>query len=443
MFILQTNHVQRWRAGLLLGRNIPLVKQHNRAVVLRVLRRFGPISRRRMCEITRLQPATITNLVAGLMAEGLVQEVGSEQARSHQRRGGRRQVLVDLNPQGAFAVGVHIGVRLVTVAVGDLRGNRLCARAMARPRAAGPEATLQLAAETISDILQETAVDRSRVLGVGVASVGVVDPVEGVVRSAPQLGWRNVPVRQALHEMLGLPVVVDNSRRAMMLGEVLFGSARDARNAMVVHVATTIGAGLLIEHRLFYGDSYGAAQLGHLVVDPEGPLCACGGRGCLDAVAGELALTQRVREQVEAGRESLIPRMAEGALDALDARVVYAAALAGDALAREMVADVGRALGAALAHALVLVDPELVVVTGHIQETGDLFFGPLRSAVEPHVVRVLGKAPRIVPSTLGPDASAVSALSLALEHFFYGEGLHLETVAPVSPPALNARLALP
>jgi predicted NBD/HSP70 family sugar kinase len=391
-----------------LGRDLRAVKHHNRAVVLRVLRRYGPISRGQIADITRLKPATVSKVVAELVAARLVREVGSAQARGSHRAGGRRQILLDLNPEGAFVIGVQIGIRLIRAARGDLQGRLVSQRVAARPEGESVR-TLALAADLARSVIAEVAGEQVRPLGVGVVSPGIVDPWTGVIHRAPQLGWSQVPVRAFFSDALGLPVVVDSLYRAIMLGEMFWGAARDVQNALLVHIATTIGGALLLNGCLFTGDACGAAQIGHLVVQPDGPWCPCGGRGCLDAVASEAALVKRLA--------ALEP--AERAFEPNELEALYAAARRGEAPARSLVADVARSVGVALNQALALLDLDFVIVTGAIEEAGDCFFEPLRQTVEAHLRYALRRVPRIVPGTFGAAAPLVGAVALALEHFLY------------------------
>lgn len=389
----------------LLGRDVRAVRHHNRAVILRVLRRYGPISRGRIAEITRLRPATVSKVVAELLVARLVREVGS--TRAARSAGGRRQILLDLDPEGAFVIGVQIGVRLIRAARGNLQGQLVSQRVAARPEGESVQ-TLALAADLVRSLLAEVPGDRARFLGVGVVSPGIVEPWTGVVHHAPQLGWSQVPVRSFFTHALGLPVVVDSLSRAIMLGEMSWGAAREVQNALLVHIATTIGGALLLNGYLFTGDTCGAAQIGHLVVRSDGPPCLCGGRGCLDAVASEAALARRLA--------ALAPSIASGSGD-LEA--LYAAARRGEEAASALVDEVARAVGVALTQALALLDLDFVIVTGAIAEVGDCFFVPLRQTVAAHLRHALRRVPRIVPGTFGAAAPLVGAISLALEHFLY------------------------
>lgn len=391
---------------LLRGYNSGGVRSHNRSLVLRILRGRGPISRRQISALTGLQPATITNLVDGLLEEGLVAEVGNAAAGSS--AGGRPQVLLDLKPGGALVAGVQLGIRSIAVAFGDHKGTLYATTEVAHPEGLPAEESLAMAAGAVRELLAADDVAVSSLHGLGMSLPTIVDPGRGIARHARELGWSvEVPVAALLSDELDLPVFADNSRRAMMLAESAFGAVQAADNAVLVHVGTTVGAALLLERRTFYGDNSAAARIDHTIVEPDGPECSCGGRGCLSAVAGEKRMLERWR-------------LADPQIDRdLEPAVLYRRAQDGDPVAVEIVADAARAIGAALVHALLLLDCHVVVVAGPVLFAEEAFLRPLREAIEPHVHRVTGAVPIVLPSSFGTRAQLAGAVSVALEQSVY------------------------
>lgn len=373
-----------------------------------------------MVELTGLGTATMSSLANVLIDDGVVHEVGNERAMSRRGAGGRRQVLLDIKADAAFFIGMHFGVRTFGVAISDLRGNIRMYRGKhhhpdSKLDAAG---TIAAACDVANDLLLESAIDRRRLLGVGVSAVGVVDPEVGVIRYAPEIGWSEVAVRDILERSLALPVSVDNSRRAMMVGEVLLGVGRSARNAMLVHVATTVGAALLVNGEIVYGDSFGAGQLGHVVVELDEEPGPVAGSSYLETIVSELALVQKARGFALASGDSLILALAGGEVNKIEPLTIYQAALRGDALANSLVASSARTLGKALVPALGLLDPELLIVTGEVQLAGASFFEPLTEAIDQGLLQVLGHTIRVLPSSFGVQANILSAIALALNRYY-------------------------
>jgi predicted NBD/HSP70 family sugar kinase len=357
------------------------------------------------------------------MEDQLVHEIGAEHHRAAES--GRPPILLDLNPAGAYVAGIHFGVRFIVGVLGDLRGRIIAQQVLPRARNSVPESNLQSAARLCQQLIESTPFDRSRLLGTGVAVVGAVDPLDGTVSYAPELDWTGVQVGRILERHLTLPVAVDSSSRAMTVAEALLGAARGARNVVVVHIGTVIGAGILLERRLFYGNSNRAGQLGHITVEPNGAACDCGNVGCLNAVAAEPAIVALARRLIADGHKTILSElMGDG--EQLEPQMIYAAALRGDLVAQRVVATAARAVGRALTQACLMLDPELVVVTGEIQQVGSCFFQPLCETVESQRTRLLRRTPHIVPGSFGTESGAVGAVALGLARFFYRAGFNLE-----------------
>lgn len=397
------------------GRNGSVTRRHNLEVVAGLIRRNGPLSRQRLSELGNLGPATMTNLVGQLSRDGFVREVGKVPARGSE--GGRSQVLLDIATDRWLVAGAHVGVRLITVSLGDLKGRPVGASVTMPRHGAGAVKTASSIDELVRSAIANTGVGVNQILGLGVAIVAPVDPIEGTVPPSAELGWPAVAFRGIVEKATGMPVQVDNTRRAMMMSERLFGQAQHARNAVLVHVGTTIGAGLLLENRVYIGSSHRAAQLGHVRVLEGGPRCTCGGFGCLDVVAGEDVLARRAGELYGDSRPL---RTIPGTYQYAVLERLYRAALRSEPGAVAIVQEAAAAIGAALENLLLILDPEVVIVAGTIQAAGPVFFEALKATVDAHVKQVLGRTPEIVPSKLGLDIRIHGAIALAAERLFYG-----------------------
>lgn len=254
------------------------------------------------------------------------------------------------------------------------------------------------------------------VVAVGVGAAGMVDTTTGVLRFAPNLAWRELPIAQRIGDALGLPCQVDNDANVAAWGEWRFGAGRGYRHMLLVTVGTGIGGGIVAGRRLFRGAHGFAAEIGHIIVEPDGPLCGCGNRGCWEQVASGTAIGRLGRQAAVEHPDSLVATLAAGAPEGLTGELVTEAAQRGDEIATGILATVGARLGEGIAGLVNVLDPQVVVVGGGAIEAGDLLLDPARrgfaSAVEApeHRPRV-----PIVPAELGNDAGAVGAAALALE----------------------------
>lgn len=264
----------------------------------------------------------------------------------------------------------------------------------------------------ILDTINETGATRKDFLGIGIGAPGPLDREKGIVVVAPNLGWRDFPLRDRITSKLGLPATLDNDANCATVGEWWLGAARGGRNVVGITIGTGIGGGLIINGELYHGSSDVAGEIGHTTIDVNGRLCKCGNYGCLEAYASGPAIATRAREAlVREDTASLLPSMVDSQLDKITAEVVYDAAKKGDGLANEIVRDTARYLGAGIATLLNVINPDIVVVAGGVTRAGEALFGPLRTEVRRRAFSHAVKAARIVPAELPGTAGVVGAVA--------------------------------
>ncbi|HEV8682871.1 MAG TPA: ROK family glucokinase [Actinomycetota bacterium] len=306
------------------------------------------------------------------------------------------------------AVGLDVGG---TKAAGVLvtEDGEVVARHVAETPAEDVDATMDTLYDVIATLQKE-----GDPLAVGIGGAGMVDFDAGVMRYAPNLAWRELPIRDLVAEHTGLPCVLDNDANAACWGEYRFGAARGYRYVLLLTVGTGIGGGIVADGALYRGAHGFGAEVGHVVVDPEGPLCGCGNRGCFEQVASGRAIDRLGREAADAHPDGLIATLA--GTDEVGGRHVTEAARQGDAVARRIIEDVGGRLGLGIAGFVNVLDPEVVVVGGGVADIGALLLDPAREAFR---AAVLAPDHRpevpIVPAALGNDAGAIGAATIALE----------------------------
>ncbi len=306
------------------------------------------------------------------------------------------------------AIGLDVGGTKIN-AFRVARDGTILARSNTPTPADDEEATLGTMIELAKGLLTDD------VLAVGVGAAGLVDASEGVLRFAPNLAWRDLPIAQRMRDALGIPVQVDNDASMAAYAEYRFGAGRGYRHLLLVTVGTGIGGGIVSDGRLFRGAHGFASEIGHIIVEPGGPLCGCGNRGCWEQVAAGRAIDRMGRlEAIE--RDSILRRLAGGDPDKVTGTLVTRAAEQGDDAARGILAEAGRRLGEGIAGLVNVLDPQIVVVGGGAIVAGDLLLEPARMAFR-EAVEGPDYRPRvpIVPAQLGNDAGAVGAAALALE----------------------------
>jgi glucokinase-like ROK family protein len=373
-------------------------RQRNRARVVAALREAGAASRAELARRTHLSRTTVASIVGELKDEGMLEE--RENGAGASPQGGRPPRLLSFSRSAGAAVGIDFGKRHLRVAAADL-SHTILASAERPMRTDDPAETgLDTASELVEHVLAEAGVPRGDVIGVGLGLPGPIDMRTGRVGSSSILpGWVGVPAAEAFGSRLGLPVYVDNDANLGALAELRWGAAAGYRTAAYLKVSTGIGAGLIVNGRLFHGAGGMAGEIGHTIIQEQGPVCRCGKRGCLETLAGAAALVELLR-----GTHG----------PDLTTKGLLAAAASGDSGARRVLADAGRHIGTAVATLCDLLNPELIVVGGELSAAGEVLLDPLREQVHRHAIPATARGLEIVPGVLGPRAELLGTLALVL-----------------------------
>jgi glucokinase len=271
-----------------------------------------------------------------------------------------------------------------------------------------------LVRRVMSDAAAATGAATEDFIGVGVGAPGPLRRADGIVVVAPNLGWRDYPLRDRLASATGLETTLDNDANCATLAEWWVGAAQGARTVVGLTIGTGIGGGLVFDGRLHHGASDVAGEIGHTTIETSGRRCKCGNYGCLEAYASGPAIADRAREALDGDAPSKLRELNGGDLSALTAEHVYAAAREGDEFSREVVRDTAKYLGTGVANLLNLVNPDVVVLAGGVTEAGDQILTPLRAEVRKRAFRPAVEATRIVPGALGPKAGAIGAAAAFL-----------------------------
>jgi glucokinase len=280
------------------------------------------------------------------------------------------------------------------------------------PVSDGPDAVIARIATMVQDAVKASraaVTGKVEVLGVGIGAPGPLDTARGIVHLAPNLGWRNVPLRDRVSAATGYPAALDNDANCAVFGEWWRGAAQGARIVVGITIGTGVGGGIVIDGRLFHGASDAAGEIGHTTIDSTGRRCKCGNYGCLEAYASGPAIASRAVEGIESGQQSGIGRLVHGDLTKVTAQTVYEAARDGDAFALEVVKDTARFLGTGVANLVNIINPEVVVVCGGVTLAGDHLFEPLRGEVKRRAFKPAADACRIVPGALTGTAGVYGA----------------------------------
>ena len=312
-------------------------------------------------------------------------------------------------------IGIDLGgTKISTALVGN--DGEIIAHDYQQTRAAeGQSAVIERMLDAARRVMAQAGMDRSQVAAVGVGAPGPLDIEAGVVVAPPNLpGWDRVPLKQLIKDGLGIAAFLENDANAAALGEHRFGAGRGVEHMIYVTVSTGVGGGLILDGKLYHGAAGMAGEVGHIIVEPEGPLCGCGNRGCLEALASGTAIARRARERVAHGAPTLIADLAGGDPERITVRLVAEAADQGDKEAQTILAEAMNYLGIGMANLVNLFNPQLIVIGGGVTNIGERLFQPVRGAIAQNALPSAAQAVRVVPAALGDNAGVLGAAAVAL-----------------------------
>lgn len=388
-------------AGALRG-----LRRSNREQLIQLLRENGGLHRAELARRAGLSRSAVTAITAELIAEGLVVEVSSVVGESRGKRIGRAGEVLTLNASAGAALGIDYSVGEVRAVVANLAHEVLGATVERLAPSAMWRTRLEAGLVAVNRAIEQARVSPDRFLGMG---LGMPDPVDlstgtvGRSRSGPN--WTGVHAADEFARRLAMPVALDNTAHLAGLAEVMWGAGAGARNALYLKMSYGIGAGLLLDYRIFRGAIGAAGEIGHVSVDYDGPACECGNRGCLELYASTTAVVSALR-----------PLRGED----LTVDAAVAAARRGDRACRRVIADAGRRTGQVLANVCNLLNPELIIVGGELATAGDVLLDPMREAISRYALGLTSSCVRIVTAKLGNRAGALGGVALVLRE---SEGL--------------------
>lgn len=390
--------------------NVRDLRRTNRRKVLETIYFSGPVSRLDISESSGLSAATVTNVVAELLAENYIRETGNEESQ-----GGRPRTMLNINPDYGYFIGIDVGETHVALELFDLTLQKLETLALLveddtdRPQ--------QIEANIVSGvqiILAKANISEDAIIGIGIGVPGVVDAIGTVM--APAWSWQPVGLTQYLSENLAIPVFVDNGAKAMAQAEMWFGAGRGTTELAVLLIGTGVGAGLITEGVLYRGTSNSAGELGHTTIVLDGWLCRCGNNGCLEAYIGGPGIIRRLKERKP--NHPALYRQSEQR--EIIAAIAKAASLA-DPDASAVLTQTARYIAAGVANTINMVNPQKIILGGWvIDQIGSLIMPELKNFVRKSALAQSFNVSSVTLCELGTDAVCMGAATIALEKFLAG-----------------------
>lgn len=382
-------------------------KKHNARLVLKTIYDAGQISRIEIAQRTHLTRPTVSDIVAELVETGLIEEVGTGPSI-----GGKPPILLSVAEDARCLLSIDL-------ANSEFRGALVNLRGQIKHRISLPihdrdgEAALGLVYQLIDSLMAAT---ECPVLGIGIGTPGLMDARNGVVRNAVNLDWKELPLKALIEERYRVPCHITNDSQVAALAEMTFGTGKEATNLAVIKLGRGVGAGIVINRELYYGDGFGAGEIGHIVVREDGEPCNCGRRGCLETLVSSRALVRQARQIARHNLDSPLNRLADSP-EAITTDTILQACKAGDEAVMALIEEAARQLGKALAYTVGVLNIERVVIAGSLARFGAAITGPAQEELNRRILPALAAETVVEASSLGTDIVLLgcAALILSLE----------------------------
>jgi glucokinase-like ROK family protein len=372
-----------------------LARKYNSATILDHLRLHAPVSRADLAEYTGLTRSTVSRIIDQLKAENLVHEIGPQQDRV-----GRPGTLIELNPAGGTAVGVEIGVDFVSVILTNFVAQILWRENVSLPDESDVRSYLREAEKLIYAALQVAKADGMQPLGIGVGVWGLVDIQKGEVRFAPNLKWRDVPLKKLWEGRFGMTVFVENDANAAAMGEYYLGAAKNVDDFIYINTGIGLGGGIISAGKLFRGWNGYAGEIGHMTIDPDGEACMCGKRGCWETLVGSRVAVQNYKTRT--GREVSFEELVQ-------------LLRANDPVSIEIFSKMALALGIGIGSLANIFYPRCIVLGGALNQVSDTILPIARDNFAKNSLFQPQQDIKIIPSALGPDSCVLGCVALVLD----------------------------
>jgi glucokinase-like ROK family protein len=388
--------------------NKKLMRAINRFKILHTICAHKLISRVDITKATGLSQATVTGITASLIDEGLLLE-----KRPGESEGGRPPILIALNPDGAYAVGVYLSISQINVLIIDLEATILASYAMPlKKQNYAPEAVADKIVQAVQECMWQANFSRNEISGIGIGLPGLVDSHTGLIRFLPNYQWEKVNLRDIVQKKIDHPTYIENSANSLALAEQWFGEGRGIDNFIVVTLEYGVGMGIIINGQLYRGHQGTAGEFGHTTVDPDGPLCRCGKKGCIEAFVGNNAILREA--EAAAQKNEWKPN---NPADVTIEEVILAAREGAPCL-RNIFAQAGRVFAIGLSNLIRIFNPAKIIISGKGVNAGDLLFDSMYKTIPQYISSRANGDTEIVIKSWNQHAYARGSGTVVLQEIF-------------------------
>ncbi len=393
------------------------IKKVNRSVLLNILRDHTAMSRKDIAEISGLSPGAITIIATEMLNEGILKEAGLEDRNG---KAGRKKILLKIEKKHKFILGINIEKDITTVAISDLNLSILSSKELQTNASLSPESFLSEIIDNIKDVLWKLDISKGNILGIGVGIVGKVDPLAGKSVDAYGIWDKEVELSSFLSKTLKLPVVVDNNVRSLALAEINCSKRKNIDDFVFIKHGPGIGAAIVINKKLIYGSENQAGEIGHIIVNSDGPQCNCGQKGCLEAVVSTRRMKNTVQMAFNETNTPILYQLCNGNKSIINTSLIFSAYENGDPYIQKIIDDNIKYMATGIINLMKTLDPQRIIFFGELFKHESLM-KELINQIERMLCNDSVKN-KVVTSCLEYKCKAIGPLALALERLFYDTG---------------------
>jgi glucokinase-like ROK family protein len=386
------------------------VRKINKSIVLNTLRLHAPISRARVANLTGLNRGTVSNIINTLIDEGLVLEREQEDSNV-----GRPPIALSLRPDGGAVIGLEIGVDFIDVLLTNFVAETLWEYRIETTPSQSQTSIISQAEQLVDQALSIANEKRLRPLGIGIGLPGLVNIRQGELIIAPNLKWKNVPLRLMWNQRFRLPIYIENEANLAALGEYYFGVARGTDDFIYLSSGIGLGGGIMIGGKLFRGGHGYAGEIGHIQRDRQGEQCGCGRVGCWETQVGPRAVLRRVKLELSTHPDQSLLEACQGDINNLTFELVVKFALEGNRICRQAVEEIAFNLGAGIADLVNIFNPELVVIGGSFILGREILQPIIEKTIFSIALPPCADSLRIAFSERGASACVLGAVAIVLD----------------------------
>ncbi|HHT96285.1 MAG TPA: ROK family transcriptional regulator [Clostridiales bacterium] len=365
---------------------------YNRGCVIELISKRGPINRAEIAKQLKLSIPTIMKIADDFIDEGIIRIIGKGEST-----GGKRPLLYEIIEDAYYCIGLDIGRSKINTVLTNLQGKIVNKNLVNVKHLNTPGEFLEVIINEIELLIHKSNIPNEKIMGIGVGVPGIIDRKAGIVLYSSNFDWESIDLLTPLKEKFNFKIIIENSNRTMALGEKWTGVAQESDNTFCINIGHGIGAAILEKDTVYHGSSGTSGEFGHIVLQKDGPLCDCGNYGCLEALSSGNAIAKKMQKK--------------------NAKEVFDLARQGDAIAIDVIDSAIEYLGIGIAGVINLLDPEMVILSGGIMKSYDMFWGKLTENIEKYKMKNTGLDVKITIGALGEDATAIGAAVQLLKNF--------------------------